>query len=159
MGSSQVNPVSHDLKRRVPRSWSLRHGRVTWGCAAPITRLCRRLQRGFAADQSSRLAPRLSFFVAEASSLRTFYSAAGSRSYGLCYAVFDLQKLTAALRDDSRIAAGLNWRLKPPLDHKVNGNPAFFLRNEKATFAEIMKLDLKNSTSTGEQVQNRGTTV
>ena len=106
--------------------------------------LLRGLQRGFASDQSSRFAPRLSFFVAEASSLRTFCSAAGSRSYGLCYAVFDLQKLTASPRDDSRIAADLDWRLKAPLDHKVNGNSAFFSRSEKATFVEILKLDSKS---------------
>ena len=29
-------------------------------------------------------------------------------------------------RDDSRIATDLGWHLKAPMDHKVNGNSAFF---------------------------------
>jgi len=61
----------------------------------------RRLQRGIASDQSSRLAP----------------------------------------RDDSQIAKDLDWRLKAPMNHRVNGDSAFFSRSEKATFAEILKLD------------------
>ena len=44
-------------------------------------------------------------------------------------------------RDDSRIAIDLRWHLKAPMDQKVIGNSAFFSRSEKATFAEILKLD------------------
>jgi hypothetical protein len=46
-----------------------------------------------------------------------------------------------APREDSRIATDLGWRLKAPMDHAVIGNSAFFSRSEKATFAEILKLD------------------
>ena len=51
-------------------------------------------------SKAAIIAPRLSFVVTEASSRRTFCSAAGSRSYGLCHAVFDLQKLTTSPRDE-----------------------------------------------------------
>ena len=44
-------------------------------------------------------------------------------------------------RDDSRIAAELDWHLKTPKNHEVVGNSAFFSRSEKATFEEILKLD------------------
>ncbi len=44
-------------------------------------------------------------------------------------------------RDDSRIAADLDWYLKAPKNHEVVGNSAFFSRSEKATFEEILKLD------------------
>ena len=48
-----------------------------------------------------------------------------------------------ALREDSRIAAKLDWHLKALMNRSVNGNSAFFSRSEKATFAEILKLDEK----------------
>jgi hypothetical protein len=51
------------------------------------------------------------------------------------------QSSRLAPRDDSRIAADLGWHLKAPMDHKLIGNSAFFSRSEKATFAEILKLD------------------
>ena len=33
-------------------------------------------------------------------------------------------------RDDSRVTADLDWHLKAPMDHKVNGNAAFFSAGE-----------------------------
>ncbi len=39
------------------------------------------------------------------------------------------------------------------MDHKVNGNSAFFSRSEKATFAEILKLDSTASNFKPEEVQ------
>ncbi|MEI8020802.1 MAG: hypothetical protein WCH39_21540, partial [Schlesneria sp.] len=53
----------------------------------------------------------------------------------------DLQKLTTSPRDDSRIAADHDWHLKASLDHKVNGNSAFYSQSEKATLEEILKPD------------------
>ncbi len=60
-----------------------------------------------------------------------------------------LTKVAVSLRrDDSRIATDLGWRLKAPIDQKVNGNSAFFSRSEKATFAEIPKLEEVRSSGT-----------
>ena len=46
-----------------------------------------------------------------------------------------------APREDRRIAANLDWHLKALMNRSVNGYSAFFSRSEKATFAEILKLD------------------
>ena len=46
-----------------------------------------------------------------------------------------------APREESRIAAEIDWHLKALMNRLVNGNSAFFSRSEKATFAEILKLD------------------
>ena len=51
------------------------------------------------------------------------------------------QRRLLSPREDSRIAANLDWHLKALINHSVNGNSAFFSRSEKATFAEILKLD------------------
>ena len=59
----------------------------------------------------------------------------------LCGLKPTLQKRTTSPREDSRIAANLDWHLKALMDHLVNGNSAFFSRSEKATFAEILKHD------------------
>ncbi len=37
-------------------------------------------------------------------------------------------------RDDRRIAADLDWRLKAPMDHKVIGNSAFFSEERLSVF-------------------------
>ena len=37
-------------------------------------------------------------------------------------------------RDDSRIAADLDWRLKALIDHKVDGNSAVFSAEEEGYF-------------------------
>ena len=37
-------------------------------------------------------------------------------------------------RDDSRIAAGLGWHLKAPMNHTVNGNSAFFSAEREGYF-------------------------
>ena len=51
------------------------------------------------------------------------------------------QSSPLAQREDSRIAANLDWRLNALMYHSVNGNSAFYSRSEKATLAEILKLD------------------
>ena len=52
-----------------------------------------------------------------------------------------------APREDSRIEANLDWHLKAQMNHLVIGNSAFFSRSEKATFAEILKLDSMSQVS------------
>ena len=46
-----------------------------------------------------------------------------------------------ALREESRIATDHGVHLKAPVNNRANGNSAFFSRSEKATLAEILKLD------------------
>ena len=44
------------------------------------------------------------------------------------------ERAVSLRRDDSRIAADLDWRLKALIDHKVDGNSAVFSAEEEGYF-------------------------